>query len=375
MKKKKMFIYIHQSILKGGVEKVFYNLFNNLPDDEFEITVLNYVAYLTDDLKSINYKGQHKRYFFLYDEFSRKKLYRLFQRIHNKIAPVLLPLWLSLQHYDIAIAAQEGMYAKFVDEKIHAKKKLLWIHNDMMLCRFTEAHFESPEAERECYSHFDSVVCVSDDVRKTMVQRFGEMDNLCVRHNPIDTDEINQKTKGKAVARDNDIPLFVCVGRLVEQKGFDRLLRVCKRLNDDGFRYRVWILGEGSDRLALEQFISENDLNNVTLLGNQSNPFRYMAVADWVLCTSRHEGFNMVLHEAVWCETPIITTRNAGAEELLGESQYGIIIDNDEDAIYCGIKKVLQDNSIHLRYLKAVKERKDFVSLDSRIEAIHELLK
>lgn len=42
--------------------------------------------------------------------------------------PTLLPIWLKMQRFDIAIAAQEGMYAKFVDENIRAKRKLLWIH-------------------------------------------------------------------------------------------------------------------------------------------------------------------------------------------------------------------------------------------------------
>ena len=177
---KKVFIYIHQSILKGGVEKVFYNLFNNLPDDEYQITVLNYCAYLTDDLKSVFYKGQKHRYWFYYDEWSSKPVKKFFQRVHNKLMPVILPTWLRMQRFDIAIAAQEGMYAKFVDENIRAKRKLLWIHNDMMLCRFTEKYFESPQDEKACYEHFDGVACVSDSVRKSMLARFGEMNNLYV---------------------------------------------------------------------------------------------------------------------------------------------------------------------------------------------------
>lgn len=370
---KKVFIYIHQSILKGGVEKVFYNLFNNLPDDEYQITVLNYCAYLIDDLKSVFYKGQKHRYWFYYDEWSSKPVKKFFQRVHNKLMPVILPIWLRMQRFDIAIAAQEGMYAKFVDENIRAKRKLLWIHNDMMLCRFTEKYFESPQDEKACYEHFDGVACVSDSVRQSMLARFGEMNNLYVVYNPIDTNEIDIKLEENLPERGKET-LFVCVGRLVEQKGFDRLLPVCKKLNDEGFKYTVWILGEGSDREKLESYIQKNGLYNVKLLGNQKNPFVYMKQADWILCTSRFEGFNTALQEASYCGVPIISTETAGTIELLGNSRYGIVLENSDQAIEDGMREVLSNKEIRDKYHLAALERKDFVSLDGRMEIIRSFI-
>lgn len=366
---KKVFIYIHQSILKGGVEKVFYNLFNNLPDDEYQVTVLNYCGYLTDDLQTVFYKGQKHRYWFYYDEWSNNLVKKFFQRVHNKFMAKLLPIWLKMQRYDIAIAAQEGMYAKFVDENIRAKRKLLWIHNDMKLCRFTEKYFSSPQDEKACYEHFNGVACVSESVKQSMLERFGKMNNLHVIYNPIDTNEIDRKLKEELPKRGIE-PLFVCVGRLVAQKGFDRLLPICKKLNEEGFRYTVWILGEGSDRFKLEEFIQDNNLHNVKLLGNQKNPFVFMKQADWLLCVSRHEGFNMVLHEAVYCECPIITTVNAGTKEFLGDSQYGIVLDNSDEAIEKGMRMVLTDEKIRDKYYLAAIERKKFVSLNGRMHII-----
>ncbi|HIX80850.1 MAG TPA: glycosyltransferase [Candidatus Erysipelatoclostridium merdavium] len=366
---KKVFIYIHQSILKGGVEKVFYNLFNNLPDNEYHITVLNYCCYLTDDLNSVFYNGQKHRYWFYYDELSNNIIKKFFQRVHNKIMPKILPIWLKIHRYDIAIAAQEGMYAKFVDKNIRAKRKLLWIHNDMTLCRFTEKYFLSPEDEKACYEHFDGIACVSESVKQSMLERFGKMNNLHVIYNPIDTNEIDIKLKEKLPHRGIE-PLFVCVGRLVSQKGFDRLLPICKKLNDDGFKYAVWILGEGSDREKLERFIKNNAIDNVKLLGNKSNPFVYIKQADWLLCVSRHEGFNMVLHEAMYCECPIITTINAGTKELLGDSEYGIVLDNSDEAIEKGMRMVLSHKEIRDKYYLATLERKEFVNLSERMKII-----
>ena len=265
------------------------------------------------------------------------------------------------------------MYAKFVDENIHAKRKLLWIHNDMMLCRFTEKYFESPQDEKACYEHFDGVACVSDSVRQSMLARFGKMNNLYVVYNPIDTNEIDIKLEENLPERGKET-LFVCVGRLVEQKGFDRLLPVCKKLNDEGFKYTVWILGEGSDREKLESYIQKNGLYNVKLLGNQKNPFVYMKQADWILCTSRFEGFNTALQEAAYCGVPIISTETAGTIELLGNSQYGIVLENSDQAIEDGMREVLSNQEIRDKYHQAALERKDFVSLDGRMEIIRSFI-
>jgi glycosyltransferase involved in cell wall biosynthesis len=243
----------------------------------------------------------------------------------------------------------------------------------MLLCRFTEEHFHSPQEEKMCYSRFDQVACVSDDVRKTMLERFGDMDNLCVCYNPIDTNEIDEKLRESLPARPLET-LFVCVGRLADQKGFDRLLPICKKLNEEGLRFKVWILGEGEKRAELEQYIQANNLQNVELKGNQSNPFIYMRCADWLLCVSRHEGFNMVLHEALYCGTPIITTNNAGTEELLGDNEYGLVMENTDEAIENGMRRVLLDPNIQAHYKVKCQERKEFVSLNRRMTVIQNVL-
>lgn len=373
MKKKKIFIYIHQCILKGGVEKVFSNLLNNLPEDTYDITVLSHIAYLTDDIHAHIYPEYVRRRWLYYDEFSHNKVKRLFQRIHNFIMPRLYPRLLKLKNFNTAIAAQEGLYADFVSTYARAEKNLVWIHNDMSKCHWTKNYFGSIECEKKCYRSFTNVVCVSEAVANSMEQLFGTMDNLCVCYNPIDTAEIDLKCDAFTVTRDES-PLFLAVGRLAEQKGFDRLLSVCRRLNQKGYIYQMWIIGEGEKRKELEEILSRGNLNNVKLLGAQSNPYVYMKAADWLLCTSRHEGFNMVLYEAMWCGTPIISMDNAGTRELLGDSEYGIVTENNEEAFYTAMCTVLDDSTKQDYYRKKVQERRSFIDLKERIEKIIKVL-
>ena len=331
------------------------------------------MAYLTDDLNAKLYPNNVRRVWFYYDEFTPKGLVRIKQRIHNFLMPRLYPLLLRFLRFDTAIAAQEGMYAQFVDEKVKAKRKLLWIHNDMSICHWTKKVFSNNEAEKNCYNQFDHVVCVSKTVANSMNLVFGQMGNLCVCYNPIDTAEIDQKLNAFTVPRE-DVPLFVAVGRLADQKGFDRLLRVCSRLNADGFDYRVWILGDGEDREKLEEQRKNCNLENVQFLGKKSNVFPYMKTADWLICTSRHEGFNTALQEATWCKIPIISVENSGTNELLEFGRYGIVTENDETAFYEAMRQVLSDPELLPKYRKAIETRRSFIDLPGRIEAICKLL-
>ena len=365
--KKKIIIYINQICLRGGVEKVFYTLINNLTPDKYDITILTTVAYISDDLKIGIYDDTIKRYFFYFDEFSKNFFVRQLQKLYNKIAPFFIDRIIKSKKWDIAIAAQEGMYAEYI-AKISAHKKYLWIHNDMH--QITTKNFKTKTAEKKCYDSFDKVICVSEDVKQSMLDIFGTMNNLCVKYNPIDTIEIDLKSKENIAETPANHPLFVSIGRLAHQKGFDRLLPIVKKLNDEGYIFEVWIVGEGVERKNLEDYIKMHNINNVTLLGYRANPFAYIKLADWIICTSRFEGFNTVLQESIYLQKPIITTNNAGAHELLGNNEYGIIMPNTDEDIYKGLKHILDNPNLQNYYSNKAFERKSFIALKDRIQKI-----
>lgn len=375
MKKTKVFIFIHQTILKGGVEKVFYNLLNNLPIEQYDITILSVMGYLDGDFDAELYPKQIKRYCLMWDQFSKSKFFkRILQKIHNRVFPSFFRLYLKFKKYDVAIAAQEGMYADYIYKNVRAKRKLLWIHNDITQCHWSLNYFGSLEAERYCYSHFDKVVCVSNSVKESMLNVFGPMDNLIVCYNPIDTNEIDCKLLEPLPLKQDTSVWFVCVGRLAYQKGYDRLFEVCHKLNLEGYKYNITILGEGEDRELLEKLLRERNIHNIHLIGNQPNPFVYMRQADWLLLPSRHEGFGMVLHEAAYCHTPIVATDVSGVRELLGDSEYGLVVDNSEQAIYEGLKSILENPGLYVKYKEAIIKRSTFVDLKKRISDIQKLI-
>ena len=136
---------------------------------------------------------------------------------------------------------------------------------------------------------------------------------VIVKYNPVDRDDIIKKANQpidnlNLNLNTNNIKL-VTIGRLEEQKGYDRLLKVMHRLKIDGLDFNLWIIGQGSKKNELEAYIKDNGLTeNVHLLGFQSNPYNYLKTSDAFVCSSRSEGFSTVVTEALILGKPVITT-------------------------------------------------------------------
>lgn len=119
--------------------------------------------------------------------------------------------------------------------------------------------------------------------------------------------------------------LYVAAGRLVDQKGFDRLIGILKNWKDRD-DWKLIILGDGPEFHKLNQTISAAGLNQITLAGFESKPWRYFAIADAFLLPSRHEGLPNVALEAMAMGAPVIAMDSAGGiAEIAAESTAGVV--------------------------------------------------
>lgn len=95
---------------------------------------------------------------------------------------------------------------------------------------------------------------------------------------------------------DSSLPTFISVGTVFPQKGFDRLLKVHKRLLNEGFKHKILIVGNGYDFENIKKLKSELGVDNTaTMLGFTDNPYPYFNHADFYILSSRYEGFPTVL--------------------------------------------------------------------------------
>jgi glycosyltransferase involved in cell wall biosynthesis len=169
---------------------------------------------------------------------------------------------------------------------------------------------------------------------------------------------------------------LVTVGRLGPEKGFDRLLNCCAKLRDDGLQFKLLIIGQGSEETNLKELQHHLNLEDIVIFGGyQSNPFPYVKNADLFVVSSRQEGLNTAMSESLILGTPVISTLVSGATEVLGEnSEYGLVVDNDDAALYEGLKKLLSSPDLLAHYRMKAKERASFFDTAKTVKAVEDLI-
>jgi glycosyltransferase involved in cell wall biosynthesis len=130
--------------------------------------------------------------------------------------------------------------------------------------------------------------------------------------------------------------LFVALGRLEHQKGFDILLDAMsllrKQRTESPVAVSLWIIGDGSCRRSLEEQANLLQLDNVTFVGYQTAPSMFLAQGDAFVLPSRFEGLSLAAIEALALELPIILTDIGGIATLLqhGENAHIVPKENAE---------------------------------------------
>lgn len=388
----KKVLFVANTLQMGGAERILLNLVRNLDKSKYDITVLALVDYgvLVDDFKSIEgvkyiggFKGIFRKtklnekspFYKIENKMMVNKLKKYTKRI-KRDADKLYRIFVK-DKYDIEIAFLEGRVSKFVSCSTNPEsKKIAWIHTDITRYNMLE-NFIDERDERDCYKKFDKIVCVSNDVKEKVIQETGIEKKLYVRTNPIDSNNILKLAKEKLDFDRKDGELIICaVGRLEPVKGLDRLLEVHKKLIEEGIKHQLWIVGDGKERENLMNYIKTNYLEETAkLFGYQKNPYKYIKNSDIYVCTSLVEGLSSAVIEALILEKIIVTTDCPGMLEILGQNkENGMIVDNNIDSIYEGLKNILTDEKIRKRYQENVKIGSKRFNIENTIKEIEDVL-
>lgn len=369
MEKIKILFFI-PTLGHGGAERVLINLVNHMDQDKFDITLqtmFDVGIYQSQIKEGIRYIGGHKRYFrgntVVMKLLSPKGLYKHFIK----------------ENYDVIVSYLEGPSARVVSGCTNPNTRLIsWIHIEQNTLKYASKSFRNAKETIRCYDRFDRIVCVSETIKIDFQTIFNWEKHIDVIYNTVESDVI--KAKSEEVIEDvvfqKEKINLISVAKLMYTKGYDRLINVTKRLQDDGFPIHTYIVGKGEEQGALEKQIFEKGIrDNWTFIGFKNNPYKYVKAADLYVCSSRREGFSTAVTEALIAGTPVVSTNCSGAYELLGyKNEYGIVTENDEENLYQGIKKMLTgDNLIH--YKKKAQERGCEFNAKKTVQNAEELFK
>ncbi len=362
---KKILFLIHD-LGQGGAEKVLVNLVNNMDPTQFDITVMT----LFDVGVNRQFLKPHIKY-----KTCFKKVFRGNSHLMKLFPPECLHKFFIKDFYDLEVAYLEGPCARIISGCMNKDtKRVAWIHSSS---KETAYSFRNKKEATKCYNSFDKIVCVSETIKEIFSGTMKLHVPIEVYYNTNESERILHLAD-ESIETDlfsSETINIIGTGKLTENKGFDRVARIISRLIIDNYRVHYYILGEGEKRRELESYIKENNLDNyVTLLGYQTNPYKYLKQTDLFVCSSYAEGFSTAATEALIVGIPVCTVEVAGMKEMLGaNNEYGVIVPNDDESLYSGIKELLDNKELLHYYKNKAEERgKDF-STAKTVEAVEKM--
>lgn len=315
----KKVVFLIGGLKFGGMERVVL-IARELLKDLFDITVVT--LYKTD--------AEIKLDFEVYDlnvppnNGKFNKSLNMIKRIHavKKMKKDLKP--------DVVFSF--GMYANYLNTLTKGKEKIImgirsydWLTNPFINKKF----------DKWIISKADSINSVSKVIAEEAEKTWEiPLHSNRVIYNPYDISHIETLAKEDIESElfSSDYFNIVSAGRLADQKGYNHLIKAFSLVIKKNSHARLFIIGSGDKKESLQNLINELEIGSyVTLLGGNSNPYKYMKKADLYVLSSLSEGFPNALVEAMAVQTPILSVDcKSGPREILSLKNYNMQTNNIE---------------------------------------------
>lgn len=289
-------------------------------------------------------------------------------RVVNIIPDKFLYKWIVEKgNYNLEIGFAFGLGTQIIGAKDikTSAKRILWMHT-----------YDYNMVYREQYMRVGHVVNVSRLNAIKLKEELGdnlEISDYC--HNPIKDDIIIQEGKVPVELSRGDGLLFVSVGRHSPEKGYLRLITIVRKLVDEGFHFKLLLVGDGPEHEMLKEKVKELNLERTIILtGATSNPHKYTAKADVFVCSSFREGYSTACTEALLLGVPIITTAVGGSQEQIEDAECGIRCGLKDEDLYNALKYVLETPDVIREWREILNHTKIRFTQQARSEKLFDII-
>lgn len=367
---KKDILFIIPSLEAGGGEKSLINLLTQMDFNKYNVDlfILNNeglfmefipkevnVLEITEDIEIFNKnlkvsileyvtKGKFKLAY-------NRLMFCLKNRLNRNIGIAEQYSWKHLRKvigiidkkYDVAIGYLEKTSNYICVDCVQACKKIAWIHTDYSKLELDKKY------DKRYFEEVNNIITVSEECKNSLINNFKEQENkIRIIKNIVSPTVINKMAKENVdIYKEKEENIIVSVGRLSHEKGFDMAINSCKILVDKGFKIRWFLVGYGNEREKLQELVMKNRLQDkFILVGAQSNPYKYINVADIYVQPSRFEGKSIAMDEAKILHKPIVATNFTTVKDQIENNVTGVISEMNEESLAITIASVLMNSDL-----------------------------
>ena len=172
----------------------------------------------------------------------------------------------------------------------------------------------------------NNFIAISEDISnflRTVLPK--DLQSIQLLQNAIDLKRFEKPMDFNKV-RDNVFNM-VSIGRLDKNKNHQFLIDVVLDLKNRKIPVHLTIVGEGDERISLQEKILQLNLSDqLSLVGLQEKVEMYLWNADLYVHSAITEGFGLTLIEAMACGLPVVCTDGKGNRELIQEGENGFMV-------------------------------------------------
>lgn len=329
----KKILFSAYSMEVGGIETALITLLKNIKD-QYDITLVLekkqgvFLSEVPENIKIITYKPSTFKIVSTRKaiNFIKQQIFKL--RYKNK--------------FDFSASYATYSYSSSFVARTASKNSALWVHNDYLNFYNGDVEKYKDFFKKVRVENFKKIVFVSENDKNTFIKNFENQSEKCSKcNNLIDYNKIIQRSKEPATdleERENIIT-FINLGRHIEaQKKLSRIISATKRLNEEGYIFRVIFVGDGPNNKEYKK--QAEGVSNIEFLGVKKNPYPYLAESDCLIMSSDYEGYPVVFVESMILGKPIITTNVSDSNQEV-KGKFGIVVEKSEDGVYSGMKEYL----------------------------------
>ena len=302
-------LHVSRTMGQGGAEKIVYQLCRD--NEECEQVVISCGGAYVEELKKIGVRH------YMIPDIDRKNPLLMVKCLFA-LLNVVIKEHIDVIHTHHRMAA---FYGRFVSS-ITGAKCVYTAHNVFLnkrqLMRFS--------LKKSC------IVAVGDGVKQNLIDFYGIPEKrINVIYNSVKVEKTGEGNDLLSEKKALGKYLIGSIGRLTEQKGMNIFIRAIKEVVKNHPNAIGVIIGDGEDREQLEKLTIEFALSdNVLFLGYQKNVLDIIGQLDFVVLSSRWEGFPLTPIETFSQGKTIIVSDISGNNEIVANGENGIIFKLDD---------------------------------------------
>ncbi len=369
---KKSVAFFLPTLETGGAERIVVNIVNNLDRKKYDVSLIlaeakgGFLDEIGEDVSVATFKiNSDVKLFFKLIKYFRSENIDIFVSAFPRINVIC-----------ILAKVLSGAKTKIIITE-HSDFSLLPTVAKNSRRRFF-ARFFLPVLAKILYPMADKIVCVSKGIAEDLSKIVNCKEKFDIIYNPIISKNIYELAKAPI-----DISSFLigeqymlAVGRLALRKDYPTLLHALVFVIEKRPKQKLVILGDGSEEKKIVQLSKDLGLSeNVIFMGNQKNPYNFMANAEIFVLSSISEGFPTVIVEAMACGVPIVSTNcKSGPNEIIEDKKNGLLVPvSDERSLANAILELLNNKKLREKFSIEGRKKAECFSIEESISEYEKL--